>query len=225
MLMISREDAKALGKTRYFTGIPCSKGHISERTVDTYGCVACIQDRAAKKRLESGSVPRPKNESERVARRQAALKKYAENHKDSLKESQKKYKEAHPERRKQTQKKWDEANKEKRHQSYVKRYYGDIESSRKRHAIHAQNRRGKIKEVGGVLSKNIFDKLFALQRGRCACCKIDLTTVVAHIDHIFPIALGGENSNRNVQLLCKPCNHQKSWRHPVDFMQSRGFLL
>ena len=165
------------------------------------------------------------NDEERKLRRKLVLQRYAEKHPDRLKDSQAKYKQAHPERRKATVKKWDDANKQRRHDSYIERYYSDVEASRKRHAVNAHNRRGKIKEVGGILSKDIFDKLFALQRGRCACCKIDLTTVVAHIDHIFPIALGGENSNRNVQLLCKPCNHQKSWRHPVDFMQSRGFLL
>jgi 5-methylcytosine-specific restriction endonuclease McrA len=164
-------------------------------------------------------------DEERIARRKESLKRYAEKHPNRLKESQKKYKEAHPERRRATVLRWDEANKEKRHESYLKRHYENIEASRKRHAVNAQNRRARIKEVGGVLSKNIFDKLFSLQRGKCACCKIDLKSVVTHIDHIHPIALGGENSDSNVQLLCKPCNHQKSWRHPIDFMQDRGFLL
>ena len=164
-------------------------------------------------------------DEERKEKRKEVLRRYAEKHPDRLKESQKKFKEAHPERRKASVRKWDDANKERRHESYVKRYYADIESSRKRHAVNAQNRRARIKEVGGVLSKDIFDKLFFLQRGKCACCKIDLKSIVAHIDHIHPIALGGENSDRNVQLLCKPCNHQKSWRHPIDFMQEKGFLL
>lgn len=170
-------------------------------------------------------MPAKLSDEERKARRKEVLKRYAEKHPDKLKESQKKFMEAHPERRKEIRQKWDSENKEKRHQSYVKRYYSDIESSRKRHAINAHNRRARIKEVGGTLSKDIFDKLFKLQKGKCACCKVDLKNVTPHIDHVHPIALGGKNSDSNVQLLCQPCNNQKSAKHPIDFMQSKGFLL
>ena len=38
-------------------------------------------------------------------------------------------------------------------------------------------------------------------------------------------ALGGLNADSNMQLLRAECNLQKSAKHPVDFMQSRGFLL
>jgi 5-methylcytosine-specific restriction endonuclease McrA len=46
-----------------------------------------------------------------------------------------------------------------------------------------------------------------------------------HIDHIMPLALGGSNTDDNIQLLRQRCNNQKCAKHPVDFMQSRGFLL
>lgn len=35
----------------------------------------------------------------------------------------------------------------------------------------------------------------------------------------------GTNTDDNIQLLRKLCNLQKSAKHPVDFMQQRGFLL
>jgi hypothetical protein len=44
MKTISRETAIQLGLKRYFTGVPCIHGHISERLVKTHGggeCVAC----------------------------------------------------------------------------------------------------------------------------------------------------------------------------------------
>jgi len=46
-----------------------------------------------------------------------------------------------------------------------------------------------------------------------------------HMDHIMPIALGGSNTDDNMQLLRKECNLQKQAKHPIDFMQSRGLLL
>ncbi len=44
---VSLREAKALGLTRYFTGLPCNHGHISERRVKSKGCVAC---RSARRR-------------------------------------------------------------------------------------------------------------------------------------------------------------------------------
>lgn len=90
--------------------------------------------------------------------------------------------------------------------------------------IHHQNRRAKIKEVGGKLSSGLADRLFILQKGICPCCNLPLGKGF-HLDHIMPIALGGTNTDDNMQLLRATCNMQKQARHPVEFMQSRGFLL
>jgi hypothetical protein len=42
---IQRAQAVAEGRTRYFTGKPCPKGHIADRTTYNYNCVECIKDR------------------------------------------------------------------------------------------------------------------------------------------------------------------------------------
>lgn len=90
--------------------------------------------------------------------------------------------------------------------------------------INNQNRRAKKAANGGKLSKDIAARLLKLQRGKCACCGLPLG-VKYHLDHIMPIALGGTNTDDNIQLLRDVCNFQKHMKHPVDFMQSRGFLL
>lgn len=46
--VISRDDALAAGKTRYFTGKPCKFGHIAERYVTTANCSQCIEMRSSK---------------------------------------------------------------------------------------------------------------------------------------------------------------------------------
>lgn len=41
MQLISRKDAKAQGLTRYYTGKPCLRGHVSERKVAGFACLIC----------------------------------------------------------------------------------------------------------------------------------------------------------------------------------------
>lgn len=88
---------------------------------------------------------------------------------------------------------------------------------------HGHNRRAKARSSGS-LSKGLTKKLYKLQSGKCPCCGLHLGNDY-HLDHIVPLALGGLNVDSNMQLLRSVCNLQKNKKHPVDFMQSRGFLL
>ena len=89
---------------------------------------------------------------------------------------------------------------------------------------YSQNRRARKRENGGKLSRGLAEKLFNLQRGKCACCK-QLLGDDFHLDHIMPLVLGGANDDCNIQLLHSTCNQQKYAKHPIDFMQQKGFLL
>lgn len=98
-------------------------------------------------------------------------------------------------------------------------------SSNKGKALaRSHNRRARILSVGGKISSGLADKLMKLQHGKCACCGKNLNGKF-HLDHIVPIYLGGENKDSNMQLLLPTCNLQKNAKHPVTFMQSKGFLL
>lgn len=90
--------------------------------------------------------------------------------------------------------------------------------------VHEQNRRAREIASGGKLSRGLSKKLYALQKGKCACCKQPLGAGY-HLDHIMPLVLGGTNTDNNIQLLRQRCNNQKHAKHPIDFMQLRGFLL
>lgn len=86
------------------------------------------------------------------------------------------------------------------------------------------NRRARKKLVNGSLSKDLVSKLYLLQKGKCPCCAQPLGDDY-HLDHKMPLALGGLNVDTNMQLLRAKCNLQKAAKHPIEFMQSRGFLL
>ena len=91
--------------------------------------------------------------------------------------------------------------------------------------INKNNRRARKLHAGGKLSQGLAKKLYVLQRGKCACgCKQPLGDKY-HLDHRMPLALGGANEDWNIQLLRQTCNLQKHAKHPVDFMQQKGFLI
>lgn len=49
MEIISREEAIKKGLTRYFTGVPCINGHVSERSTADRNCRACVNEKRRKK--------------------------------------------------------------------------------------------------------------------------------------------------------------------------------
>lgn len=77
----------------------------------------------------------------------------------------------------------------------------------------------------GSIEPGFVSRLMSMQQGKCACCRTVIKHKPYHLDHIMPIAKGGDNAKGNLQLLCPRCNLKKSAKHPIDFMQSRGFLL
>lgn len=40
--IISRQAAHAAGLLRFYTGVPCKRGHTAERYVSTGGCIMCL---------------------------------------------------------------------------------------------------------------------------------------------------------------------------------------
>jgi CRISPR/Cas system Type II protein with McrA/HNH and RuvC-like nuclease domain len=93
-----------------------------------------------------------------------------------------------------------------------------------RQKLYKQNRRARKQNADGSLSPGLKEKLFALQKGKCACCGEPLGARY-HMDHIMPLALGGTNTDDNIQLLRGRCNQQKHIKHPIDYMQEKGLLL
>lgn len=88
------------------------------------------------------------------------------------------------------------------------------------------NRKVKRKNLiaGNKISKGIIKKLYNLQKGLCVCCR-KLLSSDYNVDHIMPLSRGGTHTDENIQLLCSLCNRQKHAKHPIEFMQSRGYLL
>lgn len=127
---------------------------------------------------------------------------------------------ANKDRLRVTRSAWSEANPEKCKASTAKWRAANPEQAK----LAKHTRRAREKSAIGTLSRGLAEKLFELQKGMCPCCKQPLGDDY-HLDHIIPLALGGPNTDDNIQLLRRRCNSQKCAKDPIDFMQSRGFLL
>ena len=155
---------------------------------------------------------------------------------DKVRASKAAWREANRDRQRAASSAWNAANKGKMAAASAKWRAANHDKAKAAHAawlkanpeadrVHCNNRRARKRQVGGRLSTGLAARLFDLQRGKCACgCRQHLGDDY-HLDHIMPLALGGTNTDDNIQLLRGKCNQQKHAKHPVDFMQQRGFLL
>ena len=146
-----------------------------------------------------------------------------------------KYRAANREKARDSVAKWRAANRDKKREYDTRYCAANSEARRKyqsayqaanleKYRMQSHSRRARKRAAGGRLSPDLSARLFKLQRGKCACCGLPLGDDY-HLDHIMPLALGGTNTDNNMQLLRAICNHQKYTKHPIDFMQQRGFLL
>lgn len=110
LTIVTRQEALALGKGRYFTGKPCLRGHLSERWTKWRGCIECMQgeieDRyraRAKARgidLKALSIERTRRYDKRHPdRRRAISKAWRERNKGKVAACNARWDKANPERR------------------------------------------------------------------------------------------------------------------------------
>ncbi len=60
--------------------------------------------------------------------------------------------------------------------------------------------------------------ILAKSKGVCVACGAKSTEALLHVDHIIPIARGGQNTPENMQVLCGKCNTEKRDRDDTDFL-------
>lgn len=243
MDFITRIEAREQGLKYYFIGDECSKGHIAERMVTSNACVECLEERNQKFLEENTDkvekkINRRRETLETIEYVKGVIEFLRETSDPDSPESIKlqqmelsilpKSKEAAiylDEKFFYTGK----ACSEKGHLS--KRFVktgGCVEcfkeysawykkAYREEYIAHSQNRRARIKEVGGTFNSSDIERMYLEQQALCTGCHGSLEVLGYHIDHIMPISKGGSNWPDNLQLLCPECNLEKKAKLPEEW--------
>lgn len=196
----SRGEARLTKSRFYFTGLPCKNGHIAIRHIVDGGCKTCKYERDKFRRLSD-----PEAACERVKRH------YSQNSEKIRARRRAHHHATYPEREdfrvaaQERVRAWAKANPDR---------------------ARANHRNGKARRrnVLGLHTAEDVARIFKMQRGRCAYCRQQLPSKF-EVDHIQPIAKGGTNDARNIQLSCGKCNREKAAKDPITYAQMLGRLI
>jgi CRISPR/Cas system Type II protein with McrA/HNH and RuvC-like nuclease domain len=175
---------------------------VDRRTAREYGLShyftgkPCPNGHVARRQLISGSCMECRGERQN-ARRKASP--------EAEREAQRRYRKKNADALRERHKEWQRDNPEK------------LSATRR----VARSRR---RSAEGTHTSAELLALFNHQRGKCGNCKRSLRHKY-HADHIMPLALGGTNWIKNIQLLCPTCNQEKHALHPLEWARRQGRLV
>lgn len=241
--IIARKDARAQGLTYYFTGKPCPSGHVTRRFVTSCGCRECVRIKGNARNLPGGPrAPKGIRANARAARalaRAKGLVRYfsgepchvghvAERHVssghccDCLTIWRNNYRNTNRDRVNAQARKDRAANVEKareRDRNWRCTPHGRAIKTR----IQNKRRARKFGFSEHYTPEDVHQILKA-QRHRCAYCRVNVSDCY-EIDHIVPLARGGADDRRNIQIVCAPCNRQKQAKDPIKHARDLGMLI
>jgi len=126
-----------------------------------------------------------------------------------------------PDKHKQSCAKWRSTNKERTRETSLVYYEQNRDQIRESGRLYYQankdaaftraaTRRARKRDafVEAVSPQNVFDR----DKGICQICDEPIGDSTWHVDHVIPLARGGEHSYANVQLSHAVCNLQKGVR-------------
>lgn len=199
---VSRKEAMEIGSLYYFTGKPCTKGHVADRRTCNAHCIDCDKARYPERRRSNvGAMGKERSQAAYLAKRQE-------------------WRKANPELAREARRAEYQANKDwyKKHNA---KWYAD--NPEKAKAI-ANRRRSRLLSAEGSRTGDDILRIVKAQGGKCAHCRRSVGSAY-HVDHVNPLALGGSNCATNLQILCPECNLSKGSKDPIEWKQQNGMLI
>lgn len=239
--IVTREEAKAKGLKRFFTGIPCTKGHLAERKLRDGCCFKC---------LSISNLISQKNNRVKVNKRRT---KWRSKQRELGLDQEKEYR-SRPESKQKTtirRKKWGQTNKNKinirrrelkkinkieylrKEREYKNKNREHIRAMNKlwaknnpdKRSTSWRNRRARVSKAEGCHTTNDVKNIMEKQEFLCNGCSCRIAfqpkngEVKAHVDHIYPLVKGGTNWPDNLQCLCWFCNVSKGALTPLEWQE------
>lgn len=134
-----------------------------------------------------------------------------EKRREQLRAAKARFEEAHPDR----QAEYDRRLREKDPERFRARKRANVRRERERDPVRVRTRE-RVHQLRrrGVTNGTRVDRdvLFARDEGLCGLCGGTVDPMNFHVDHIVPIAHGGEHSYENTQIAHPDCNCRKGAR-------------
>lgn len=225
---LTASEAKSIGAPRYFDGVKCKRGHLSERFTRSHHCVECGKVRS-KKYVEENSEKRKKSVLKYSSKPESKIKR-RQNQERLLRENPNYYKERYAEYRVRLLEDVDRYENLKR----KAREYASLPEVRERSVNRARERRRTNSAVR--IEQNIKTQL---RRSRvrqatpdwldtsllspfysCAMEKTQKSKTSFSVDHFYPIKseiVCGLNVPWNLRIISWKENSAKHNRMPEDF--------
>jgi 5-methylcytosine-specific restriction endonuclease McrA len=187
-------------------------------------------------KLLSQFSPDKRNKDGRKSHCKACINSYMASIKDRVAATAIKWQKDNPEKKKAISRKWYHAHKDEpktqdykeRRSEYGKAYRAKNSQKIKQYTaeyrknkpgiymVFWQNRRARIKGNGGTVTTAEIASLKKRQDYTCLCCGRREPDIELTHDHVMPLAMGGENTIENSQMLCRSCNSKKGTKY-IDY--------
>jgi hypothetical protein len=204
MDVMTRDDARALGRKKFFSGIPCANGHLAERYVRNGQCIEC------RKQRYDQEVARDYNMAYR-AKNKAALSDY-----DKAK-YQKVAARHRKEKRLLFEKLKDQLDAERvQKQLFLRKMAVErvrawrLQNPGKKQSLHAKRRSSKKRAVPLWFSE--FDAFVWNEAAELAIRRKAATGINWHVDHMIPLSArkaSGLHVASNCQVIPQVLNNRK----------------
>ena len=171
MQIITRQEAKEKGLSRYFTGKACIHGHVAERNTKTKICVDCGYEHSTKRRMAYTDEDKKKLSEYHKA--------YRENNAEYLKAKRKAYYQNNKDAFKKKAKEWVKRNRERRREIAMDYWRRRPELARETSSARRAMQRRQT--LAGFTWKDFMP--FYSESRRIT----DETGVRHHVDHIVPL--------------------------------------
>lgn len=210
MNAISRSEAVAQGLKHYFTGKPCSRGHVDIRMTSTGVCLACSRENSKAFREKNPEKIAATKRKSRIKHRDANIaysKSYREKNGDRLRAQQIR----HYHENKELMAQRSLAYRTKNRDALLAKQRSWRENNKhRRTALQAKRKARQRQAIPAWFSE--FDAFVWEEAAALSICRRDATGIDWHADHMIPLAARnacGLHVAENCQVIPQALNNQK----------------